>query len=79
QILTAVLFKVKPDVTSSQLNEWKSLAKGMVGKIPGLVKLEADTPLPSTAHRAMGFSMALVAVIEKADDLKSYAEHPAHL
>ena len=51
----------------------------MVGKIPGLTKLEANTPLSSTAHRGQGYNMGLVAVLEKADDVKVYAEHPAHV
>ena len=51
----------------------------MVGKIPGLVKLEVNKPLPSTAHRGQGFDMGLVAVLEKADDVAVYAKHPAHL
>lgn len=51
----------------------------MVGQVPGLTKLEVNTPLASTAHRGQGFNMGLVAVLEKADDVKVYAEHPAHL
>lgn len=51
----------------------------MVGQIPGLLKLEANAPLASTASRGKGFNMGLVAVLEKADDVGVYAEHPAHL
>lgn len=51
----------------------------MVGKIPGLRKLDVNTPLPSTAARGQGFNMGLVAILDKADDVKVYAEHPAHL
>lgn len=51
----------------------------MVGQIPGLLKLEVNKPLPSTAHRGQGFDMGLVAILEKADDVKVYAEHPVHL
>ncbi len=51
----------------------------MVCKVPGLMKLDANTPLASTASRGQGFNMGLVAVLEKADDVKVYAEHPAHL
>jgi hypothetical protein len=51
----------------------------MVGQIPGLLKLEVNKPLSSTAHRGQGFDMGLVAILEKADDVKVYAEHPAHL
>ncbi|KIW37909.1 uncharacterized protein PV06_09888 [Exophiala oligosperma] len=51
----------------------------MVGKVPGLIKMESNTPHPSTAHRGQGFNMGLVATLEKADDIKVYADHPAHL
>ena len=51
----------------------------MVGQIPGLTKLEVNGPLASTAARGQGFNMGLVAILEKADDVKVYAEHPAHL
>jgi hypothetical protein len=51
----------------------------MIGKIPGLRKVETNTPLTSTAHRGIGFNMGLVAVLEKEDDVRVYAEHPAHL
>jgi hypothetical protein len=74
-----VLFKLKPGVTPTQVAEWTTLAKAMVGKIPGLIKLEANTPLPATANRGQGFDMGLIAILEKAEDVKAYAEHPAHL
>ncbi|KIW37910.1 uncharacterized protein PV06_09889 [Exophiala oligosperma] len=41
--------------------------------------MESNTPHPSTAHRGQGFNMGLVATLEKADDIKVYADHPAHL
>ncbi|KAL2398025.1 hypothetical protein ABEF95_000538 [Exophiala dermatitidis] len=74
-----VLFKLKPGVTPAQLSEWTTQAKAMVGQIPGLIKLEANSPLASTAHRSQGYNMGLVAILEKDEDVKVYAEHPAHL
>ena len=74
-----VLFKLKPGVTSNQLSAWTAKAKSMVGQIPGLQKLEINTPLASTASRGQGFNMGLVAILDQADDVKVYAEHPAHL
>lgn len=32
-----------------------------------------------TAHRAKGYNMGLISILEKADDLKVYANHPVHL
>lgn len=66
-------------MTPAQLAALTAAAKGMVGKVPGLRKLDAKEPLPSTAHRGQGFNMGLVAILEKASDVKVYAEHPAHL
>lgn len=77
--IRSVLFKLKPGVTPTQITEFVTAAKSMVGKIPGLLKLESNTPHPSTAHRGQGFNMGLVATLEKADDIKVYADHPAHL
>lgn len=51
----------------------------MVGKIPGLQKLDLNPPDPSTAHRSQGFDMGLVAILDKPETIKSYAEHPEHL
>lgn len=36
-------------------------------------------PIPATAARAKGFDMGLIAILDKPEDLKGYAEHPAHL
>jgi hypothetical protein len=44
----------------------------------GLVKIDIGPPLESTAARAKGFDFGLVALLEKADDVKVYAEHPVH-
>ncbi|PYH47837.1 Dabb family protein [Aspergillus saccharolyticus JOP 1030-1] len=74
-----VLFRLKPGVTKAQLNQWTSVANGMVGQVPGLRQLKAGTPLAATAARAKGFDMGLVAILEKPDDLPTYAAHPAHL
>lgn len=73
------MFKLKPEVTSSQVTEWKDEAKALVGQIPGLVAIEVSPPLAVTAQRAQGFNMGLVSTLEQASYLKGYAEHPAHL
>ncbi|KAL2813681.1 hypothetical protein BJX63DRAFT_211255 [Aspergillus granulosus] len=74
-----VLFRLKSGVTTAQLSTWTSLAQSMVGKIPGLVSLKAGGPLPICVPRAKGFDMALVAILEKPEDVAGYAVHPAHL
>ncbi|KAJ5937830.1 Dimeric alpha-beta barrel [Penicillium verhagenii] len=74
-----VLFRLKAGVTQSQIDTWAQTAKAMVGKIPGLVSLEANTPLPICMPRAKGFNMGLVAVLEKKEQIAEYAVHPAHM
>ncbi|PLB35691.1 Dabb family protein [Aspergillus candidus] len=73
-----VLFRLKPNVTPTQLTTWSQTAQNMVGQIPGLRSLKANTPLPICVPRAKGFNMGLVAVLEEAKDVEVYAGHPAH-
>ncbi|TRX98031.1 hypothetical protein FHL15_001241 [Xylaria flabelliformis] len=77
--MASVLFKLKPDASPAKVAEWSALGATMVGKIPGLIKWDANRALPTTAHRAKGYDMGLVAVLEKSDDVLTYAQHPAHL
>jgi hypothetical protein len=42
------------------------------------VKIDIGAPLESTASRAKGFDFGLVALLEKPEDVKVYAEHPVH-
>ncbi|KAI9367331.1 hypothetical protein BJX61DRAFT_547576, partial [Aspergillus egyptiacus] len=74
-----VLFRLKSGITQPQVQAWTTLAQNMVGKIPGLVSLKAGGPLPICVPRAKGFNLALVAVLEKPEDVAAYAVHPAHL
>ncbi|KAJ9605455.1 hypothetical protein H2200_010112 [Cladophialophora chaetospira] len=74
-----VLMKPKPEVTQAQLAEFASTGQAMVGKIPGLRSFKSGQPLPSTASRSQGFSMAVVAVLEKAEELEAYTSHPVHV
>lgn len=46
--------------------------------LEGLIKIEFGPPLESTAARAKGYNAGLIAVLEKPDDVKVYAEHPVH-
>jgi hypothetical protein len=51
----------------------------MVGKVQGLIRLDFNTPLPASAHRAQGHDIGLVAILDKPETLTPYAEHPEHL
>ncbi len=70
--------KPKPDVTSEQLADFVTHVQSLVGKIPGLHSLKAAKPYPLTAYRAQGFSMGVIAVLDKPEDLQVYTDHPAH-
>ncbi|KAJ5904092.1 Dimeric alpha-beta barrel [Penicillium tannophilum] len=74
-----VLFRLKEGITPAQVETWAQVAKGMVGKIPGLVSLEANTPLPISLPRSKGFDMGIVAVLDKKETIAEYAVHPAHM
>ncbi|KAA8651854.1 hypothetical protein EYZ11_006216 [Aspergillus tanneri] len=74
-----VLFRLKQGVTPAQLETWYTASRGMVGKIPGLLSLKTNAPLPICVPRAKGFDMGLVAVLESPKHVEEYAVHPAHL
>lgn len=59
--------------------EITALAKAMLGVVPGLKSLEMGPPLASTAQRAQGFNLGLLAVLESEEHLAGYATHPAHV
>ncbi|CAK3809809.1 Hypothetical predicted protein [Lecanosticta acicola] len=72
-----VLFKLKPNTPAEKISEMKAAGSAMVGQVPGLQRIDFGSPvLPA---RAQGFDLGLVAILEKAEDIKVYAEHPAHL
>ncbi|ODM16780.1 hypothetical protein SI65_07745 [Aspergillus cristatus] len=74
-----VLFRLKQGVTSAQLSAWKNTSQGMVGKIPGLISIHANSPLPISVPRAKGFDFGLVAVLESPEHVEGYSKHPVHL
>ncbi|OAP54579.1 hypothetical protein AYL99_11027 [Fonsecaea erecta] len=73
-----VLFKLKPNVKESEIDELKEALTGMVGKVPGLIRADIAPPHISTAHRSQGFNMGLVAVLDGPETIKTYGEHPEH-
>ncbi|KAH8666964.1 hypothetical protein BX600DRAFT_436336 [Xylariales sp. PMI_506] len=75
---STVLFKLNPDVTEAQLAELRQAGEEMVGQIPGLKEFKMGPVLSSTAHRAQGFDMGVMTVLETEADVLAYAPHPAH-
>ncbi|KAI0972122.1 hypothetical protein F4678DRAFT_431250 [Xylaria arbuscula] len=78
-IFHAVLFKLKPGVSGTQLAELKMAGLEMLGTVPGLQSFNMGPPLPSTARRAQGFNMAIMTIIDTEENLLAYAGHPGHL
>lgn len=52
------------------------MLKGLVGKVPGLVSMEAGADF---MHSARSFDLALIARFETREGLEVYANHPEHL
>ncbi len=77
-LLFLVLLKLKPLTKSDQLDAFNNAGKNMVGRIPGLQEFTFRQGIASTAHRAQGYQVGLIATLERAEDLLAYASHPAH-
>lgn len=74
-----VMWKFKAEIPEERKSELKAAMKenlnSLVGKVPGLLEMKfVDEPLPSSTH-----DIALVSVLEKAEDIAVYGNHPAHV
>lgn len=74
-----VMWKFKEEIPEEKRPEIKAAMKenlnSLVGKVPGLVEMNfVEQPLSSSTH-----DVALVSVLEKAEDIAVYANHPAHV
>jgi hypothetical protein len=72
------LFKLKPGVAQKSIDEMRTAGNAMVGVIPGLKSFHLGPPLATTAHRAQGYDMGLITVLETEEQVLAYAKHPAH-
>lgn len=50
----------------------------MVGKVPGLISLQAGSPLEFTSHMAKGFDMGVVVLVDYSESLATFFTHPSH-
>ena len=74
-----VMWKFKEEVDEAAkaalIKDMKENLEGLVGKVPGLIKVEFITkPLPSSTH-----DIALVTELESAAAIEAYAKHPEHV
>ncbi|CBF80167.1 Dabb family protein [Aspergillus nidulans FGSC A4] len=72
------LFKLKPDADPNRICLWQELAHAMVGKVPGLLDLQAGPPLDFTARLAKGFDMGVVVLLDYVESLATMFTHPSH-
>lgn len=68
--------RLKPNTPASAMQEMTRLGKEMVGKVPGLERIDFGPPVLTT--RNQGYDFGLVAVLAAKSDLKGYASHAAH-
>ena len=74
-----VMWNFKPEIAEADKPALKAAMakelKGLVGQVPGLLTVEfVENTIPSSTHE-----IALVTTLEKAEDIKVYATHPAHV
>ncbi len=74
-----VMWNFKPEVEESKKAAIKAKMetqlKGLVGQVPGLLTVEfVGNTISSSTHE-----IALITTLEKAEDIKVYATHPAHV
>ena len=70
-----VLFKLKPEVTETQKEDFLRALRGMKGRIPGMVDLSAGE---SFTDRHKGFTIGLVVRLTDRAALEAYGPHPVH-
>ncbi len=71
-----ILWNLKEEFNTEAVKEtMKKELEGLVGKVPGLLKMEiAIAPMPSSNVDVMLYSE-----LESAEALKGYATHPEHV
>ena len=70
-----VLFKIK-DEFKSEIPQLVRAFYGMVGKVDGLLQLEAGADI---LHSERSYDLALITVFRDRDAFDAYQTHPAHL
>jgi heme-degrading monooxygenase HmoA len=70
-----VLFKIK-DEFKSEIPQLVKAFYGMVGKVDGLLQLEAGADI---LHSERSYDLALITVFRDRDAFDAYQTHPAHL
>lgn len=70
-----VMFRWKPTFTDEIRAQWVEGLEGMVGQIPGLIRLAHG---PDLLHTEKSWDHVIVADFERVEDIEVYNTHPAH-
>lgn len=71
------VFKFKPAVSEQQIAECFRVMKGMVGKVPGLLKMEHG-PYDSDEGLNEDFTHGFVMTFDSKESRDAYLPHPLH-
>jgi hypothetical protein len=72
-----VLFKKRPDTSEETVQVIMTRLEALQGQIPGLTYIKCHRGLPS--ERPVVYTFMLDSTLERADQLASYLQHPAHV
>ena len=71
------MFQFKEEITQSQVDNCFAVMKDMVGKIPGLLKMEHG-PYDSTEGMNDGFTHGFIMTFDSPESREAYLPHPIH-
>ncbi|HWI54037.1 MAG TPA: Dabb family protein [Symbiobacteriaceae bacterium] len=71
-----VCFKLKPEITAQQEQEFIEMLRGLKGKIPAIVDLSAGRNF--SPERGQGFTVGLVVRFNDKAGLATYGPHEHH-
>lgn len=71
-----VLFEFHDDHDVALVARWRAALDGLVGEIPGLRSLTHGPETATDNERAWDYAIA--ADFDSLDDVRGYADHPAH-
>lgn len=71
-----VMFKLKPDVSKTQRDEWLEMSRRVHGQIDLVRAYSIGEDL---LHLPRSYDVAVVADFDSLDDVRAYADDPAHL
>ena len=71
-----VVFKLKPDVSEARRDEWLEMSRRLHGRIELVRNFKIGVDL---LRLPRSYDVAVVADFDNLEDIRAYAEHPAHL